>query len=281
MIGNYNIMLKVNQLRYLFLNLFLINNFSQLLSNSVPLIITNSNQDELLLHAPIKFSPSGMNCFLKHSYNHPKYQTDILPHNSGHLIQMLEHGLQTNQDYEYMIAAFRLFRQKISGCQYISATELERITHLVPIIISRYLDQKPSYQAKSKVRKLKNLALRLVENCLCKTLWDSTEPDQMLKELVTIGNQLELFIPTKLIDDADDLNDLLHMLIDRFIYVLDLVGSDLPPSFYADLKQRLDATSWVKITEIEDLIYTKMDKINQALLRGKVKNSLFQNCGVM
>lgn len=242
------------------------------MSNQAPYIITSSTQDELILHAPIKFTTNGINCFLKHTYNHPKYSAEILPHNTGHLIQMLQHGQSTGQDHEYMIAVLRLFRQKISSCTYISAAELERITALFPPIFYDYLKPKPN--SKSKTHKLKNLAVRLIENCLGKTLWDSSDPSRMLKELITIGNQLENMYKSTLIDDPDDLNDLLHMLIDRFIYVIDLIGADLPSTFYKDLKQQLELAPWMQIAEIEDLVHTKKDKIHQALLRGQIKGHL-------
>lgn len=275
------IVLTINHKHKFFIILYLINSFSQLLSNTNPIIINSCSNDELFLHAPIKFTPSGINCFLKHTYNHPEYANTIVPHNTCHFMQLLEHGKNTKQDHDYILAVLRLFRQKISGTDYISANEVERIITYLPTILENYLDPKKARHHKSSCRKLRNLIVHLVENCLSKTLWDCDNADKMAQQLLQIGRNLENMLNAKIISDQDDLNDLIHILVDRFIYVIDLAGADLPISFYDNLKKQLDDASWMKLPEIEDLIDTKLQKIERAFLKNKVKSQANQSFGII
>lgn len=275
------IVLKTNYKNKLFIICYLINNFSGLLSNTSPIIINSCSNDELFLHSPIKFSSSGINCFLKHTYNHPAYANTIVPHNTCHFMQLLEHGKNSKQDHDYILAVLRLFRQKISSADYMSANEVERITSYVPTILESYLDEKQARQNKSSCRKLKNLIVHLVENCLSKTLWDCSNTEVMAQQLLQIGNNLENMLNANLIADQDDLNDLIHILIDRFIYVIDLAGADLPSSFYDNLKKQLDQATWMKLPEIEDLIDTKLQKIERAFLKNKIKAQANESFGII
>jgi len=270
-------MFKINRKKQLIVVLYLINNFSTLLSNPKPIIINNINNDELILHSPIKFTANGINCFLKHTYNHPQYASTIVPHNTGHFIQLLEHGKDTKQDHDYILAVLRLFRQKVSEADYISAAELERITTFVPTILEEYLDIKHTRHNKAGSRKIKHVIGHLVENCLSKTLWDIQDPELTIKQFIQIGNNLENMLNAKIIADQDDLNDIIHILVDRFIYVINLASGDLPTSFYEDLKKKLDPISWMKIDEIEDLVDTKLQKMERALFRGKIKSEIKSN----
>ena len=251
------------------------------MSNHPAIIVSNISNDEMILHSPIKFTASGINCFLKHTYNHPKYASDIVPHNTGHFMQLLEHGSSTKQDHDYMIAVIRLFRQKISAANYISAAETERITTFVPTILANYLDLKQARHNRSACRKLKRLMVHLVENCLAKTLWDCENQELMTTQCLKIGNNLENMHHANIITDQDDLNDMVHMLIDRFIYVVGLAGTNLPISFYEELKKQLNLASWMHIAEIEDLVDTKLQKINNAFLTSKIKSHAAEAFGIL
>jgi hypothetical protein len=196
-------------------------------------------------------------------------------------MQLLEHGKNSKQDHDYILAVLRLFRQKISGTDYISASETERITTFIPTILESYLDLKQARTHKVACRKLKSVIVHLVENCLSKTLWDLDNPDTMAKQFLQIGTNLENMLNANIIADQDDLNDLVHILVDRFIYVLDLAGADLPTAFYDNLKKQLDNTSWMKLPEIEDLVDTKLQKIERAFLKNKIKAHANEKFGIL
>lgn len=251
------------------------------MSNSSHIMLNNLHHDEFLLHSPIKFTPHGINNFLSITYNHPKYATEILPHNTGHFMQLLEHGCLTHQDSDYMQAVMHLFRQKLSSIEYLSASELERITSLVPAILANYLDPKNHNYSKKNSRKLKNLFVHIIENCLHKALWDCQNGDLMITQLLNIGNNLENITRAGIIEDQDDLNDLIHVFIDRFIYVIGIGGAELPITFYNDLKIKLNQASWMQLPEVETLIQTKLNKIDKAFLTSKIKSQAADKFGIL
>lgn len=261
--------------------LYLINNFSHLLSNQAPLLVNNLNQDEFMLHSPLKFTATGINNFLTHTYNHPKYASEIVPHNTGHFMQLLEHGQISHQDCDYMLAVLRLLRQKINATNYMNATELERITSLVPSLLVDFLDPRGPNYRKQNSRKLKNLLVHIIESCLSKTLWDCSEPELITKQLIKIGNNLENLTRAQIITDEDELNDLIHNLLDRFIYVLSLAGTELPIAFYDELSNQLHQLSWMQIPEIEAAIDSKLKKIDQAFLKSRIKVQASENFGIL
>ena len=76
-------------------------------------------------------------------------------------MQLLEHGKNSKQDHDYILAVLRLFRQKISSTEYMSANEVERITTFIPTILESYLDLKQARHNKAASRKLKNV----ITNC--------------------------------------------------------------------------------------------------------------------
>lgn len=273
-------MFKIN-FTYIVLISYLINNFSQLLSNPAPIIVNNLNNDEFLLHSPLRFTTNGINNFLTYTYNHPKYASEIVPHNTGHFMQLLEHGKISKQDSDYMIAVLRLLRQKISATEYMSAAELERITSVIPTILIDYMDPKSPIYHKTSSRKLKNVLIHVIENCLNKTLWNSSEAEQMTSQLIKIGNNLANLERAGIIADEDDLNDLIHSLLDRFIYVLSLSSNNLPLSFYEELSKQLHQAAWMKIAEIESAIDSKIKKVEQAFLKSKLKSHASETLGIV
>ncbi len=251
------------------------------MSNQTPIIINNLTHDEFMLHSPLRFTSTGISNFLSHTYNHPKYAREIVPHNTGHFLPLLEHGQNTNQDSDYILAVLRLLRQKISATEYMSATELERITSLVPSILADYLNPKGKNYQKVSCRKIKNLLVHVIENCLNKTLWDCSEPELVIKQLIKIGHNLENLTQIKIIEDLDDLNDLIHSLVDRFIYVLSIAGQDLPISFYEDLSKQLHSASWMNLPEVETGIDSKLKKIDHAFLKSHIKSTASEAFGIL
>jgi hypothetical protein len=233
--------------------------------------LSNNLSDCFVLHSPIQFTSDGIQNFLKHTYNHTQYASTILPHNTGHFLQLLEYGQKKHQDQEYMLAVIRLFRQKISSSDFLSATEVERVTKLLPSLLNDHLQIKIPLAANNN--KLNHVGLRLVENCLNKTLWSGTSPQTIWKQFIAIGNNLEQMYKTnRIILDLDDLNDTLHILVDRLIYTIKLLEDELPDSFYAELNKQIQtAPTWLEIDELEDLVDSKIHKIKKTILQTQVK----------
>ncbi len=106
-------------------------------TNDGPIIISETDQQENdLFFTKIKFTPIGIQDFLKKVYNHPDFATKILPNNpSYHLVQFLEFGIRTEQDPNYLKQVLRLFHQKFKTVEYISAEQLTKtITTMISLL---------------------------------------------------------------------------------------------------------------------------------------------------
>ena len=88
-----------------------------------------------LFYLPIKFTRSGIRCFLKHVFNRPEYATEFLPYNFTHVLQFLEYGKKTEQTAVYMQSIIRLFYNKIKATHFITSYALHEFLEPLPNFI--------------------------------------------------------------------------------------------------------------------------------------------------
>ena len=117
-------------LAYIFVNSIIANHENQE-QIYVPLnTLDKSNTDiqsfDTDLLAPVKFTPDGIQEFLRHVFDNPKYAKEIFPNSMNHFLQFIEFGVKTNQGREYLEQVIRLFRQKVMCSEYVCAREVAR-----------------------------------------------------------------------------------------------------------------------------------------------------------
>lgn len=73
--------------------------------------------------------------------------------------------------------------------------------------------------------------------------------------------------------NQDELDDLLKSLVERFVYFLELVGSDLSLETIEAIKQELEESTLVlnMVDEQEEFLETKIERIKSALLETEAK----------
>lgn len=96
-------------------------------------------QDPLTLFCtPVKFTRSGVRCFLKHVFNRAEYCQEYYPHSFSHVIEFLEYGNRTQQDLEYIISTLRLFNNKLKGSRFVTANAYSTFLDQLPSTIAPY-----------------------------------------------------------------------------------------------------------------------------------------------
>lgn len=95
-----------------------------------------------LFCTPVKFTRSGMRCFLKHIFNRGGYCEDFYPHSFSHVIEFLQYGNQTKQDIEYIISTLRLFNNKLKGSRFVTANAYSSFLGQLADVIEPYCKQK-------------------------------------------------------------------------------------------------------------------------------------------
>jgi len=88
---------------------------------------------------PIIFNPMGINSFLTSIYNRPDYGTEFLPNNFSHLLQFLQHGIDTQQGASYAQSVVKLFSNKIKSGSYVNAYVFNDMLGALGTILPHYM----------------------------------------------------------------------------------------------------------------------------------------------
>jgi len=91
-----------------------------------------------VFYLPIKFTRTGIRCFLKHAFNRPEYATEFLPYNFTHIVQFLEYGSKTEQSIIYMQSIVRLFYNKLKATHFITSYALHEFLKPLPRLLQTY-----------------------------------------------------------------------------------------------------------------------------------------------
>lgn len=162
-------------------------------------------------NTPIKFSSSGITCFLKHTYNCPEYAQDFLPNNFAHILQFFEYGNNTHQPREYIKSIMRLFTNKLKASTYVNAYAFSDMLEQLPLLLEGYFTIDISRAIDSLHKKINNV---LYESFLSKFSSFKKEPDAFFnnisQEIIHIINQNDQII------DNVNAQELRHSLI-RFL----------------------------------------------------------------
>lgn len=87
-----------------------------------------------MLYSPIKFSKSGLNCFLRHVFNNIEYP-DFFMHDMRHITEFLRWGKDSGQQRAYMKSAFRLFDTMRRKTYCFNAWAVESFLQELPSLI--------------------------------------------------------------------------------------------------------------------------------------------------
>ncbi len=151
------------------------------------------NDSDKLLDAfcrPVKFTRSGMRCFLKHNFSRREYAEEFLPHNFCHFIEFLEFGKDSNQNNMYIQSTIRLFSNKVKACNYVCADAVDNLLERLPNLLKNYFVKKPASlftEAKNSIKRI------LYSMFLSKFSFFKQDPDHFFDELSsdimeTLGN---------------------------------------------------------------------------------------------
>ncbi|MGE0009483.1 MAG: hypothetical protein AB7F19_02990 [Candidatus Babeliales bacterium] len=153
-------------------------------------------QDPLTLFcSPVKFTRSGVRCFLKHVLNRAEYCQDFYPHSFSHVIEFLEYGNRTEQDLEYIISTLRLFNNKLKGSRFVTATAYSTFLEQLPATIATYAKPKEESVWENIQKSIKSI---LYNSFLTRFSFFKEEPDTFFND---ITEQITQAVSQELIED--------------------------------------------------------------------------------
>lgn len=110
-----------------------------------------------LFCAPIKFTQTGIQYYLRNVYSHPAYARDYLPHSLSDFIQFLIYGKNTQQNRVFILSVIRLFLNKIKASPYLSAYSFCDMLEQLPPLLKDYCDDSHKNYLNDLQKTLKNI----------------------------------------------------------------------------------------------------------------------------
>lgn len=127
-------------------------------------------------------------------------------------------------------------------------------------------------QTEVDLEQLRQGTIKFLEITLNKVLWTPLDQNEVWTSVKTISLKLEELTKHSIINQ-DELDDLFQSLVERFIYFLDLAGSDLPLDLITTINQEINEKKLLFLTfeEQEEFIIPKAERLQRALEKAKTK----------
>lgn len=134
-----------------------------------------------------------------------------------------------------------------------------------------------------KAQYSKLLIIRFLETGISKLLWMAEDSVYTWQEFKKLGDQLMEMRKADIIFDDLDLNEVSKCLVERFTYFLDIVGDELPNSFFEQARNELftQKLSWLELSELEEGLTTKSDLLRNALMQAQIKAEAKRTLGIV
>jgi hypothetical protein len=130
---------------------------------------------------------------------------------------------------------------------------------------------------------LKSMILRFVEYACSKLVWFVEDQPDIWTQFNQTCNTLCKLREKNIIEDIDDINDLIHSALARFMLVLDIRGSVLPKEFYekAYNETQQNTQAWLNIEEQDEMMKTKKETLLSALKAAHAKSMAREKYGII
>lgn len=173
------------------------------------------------------------------------------------------------------------FKESVNNALYVQFSSQFDFFKSSPELFLSELAQHITDLAEQEINteRMRTATKRFLEMGLNKLVWHPEEHDKIWPSIKKITGQLAALMEHNILDDANDLDELYWTTIHRFNYFLDLVGTNMPISFYEDIKRDLQDSQLPLLTlEEQDIcIQTKKECLLYGLLQAEAKTRAFQH----
>lgn len=83
-------------------------------------------------------NPATLLSSIQKELRDPKYRQETLPNNFSYLLQLLEHGVKTNQPHDYAQNVFRLFGKLLKGAEYVNSYVFSTLMQQLPALLKHH-----------------------------------------------------------------------------------------------------------------------------------------------
>jgi hypothetical protein len=120
--------------------------------------------------------------------------------------------------------------------------------------------------------RLRGVIFRLVDLLVSRTVWFVQQPESIWPSVLQAAHSISLLCSNGMITHLDDVDELHHSLITRFISFIDQCGHSLSVAWYTSLENDLTQglVPFLETPELDGGITSKKELLMNALARGKV-----------
>ncbi len=118
------------------------------------------------------------------------------------------------------------------------------------------------YIPESSIQELRTMFIRFLEVGLNKLVWHPKDGVETWKSVKSIAEHLADLVEHNILDDVEDLNDLYIVLLERYIFFIDINAKSLPRKFYRYIKEEITQNSIIllELEEQEEFIEPKAQR---------------------
>lgn len=131
--------------------------------------------------------------------------------------------------------------------------------------------------------RLRNQTTTFLEQVIGKTMWYPQNFESIWDSVITMAHNIHLLGANGVLNHLDDLDSLHWSLVHRFSFFLDTYGSQLPRSFFEQIRIAIDnhQALFLEGAEVDEMITTKKDTLRAALNRAEAKAIAFSQRGII
>lgn len=201
------------------------------------------------------------------------FETKITPTGSLNLIRENVEDL--------LLSQFNKRQQEIKSRPdvFISKVSYD-ITNLVKSKLAVIRQEEEDHEFREKLR---TMIIRFLDMAIGKTFWYTDSYQSIWPSFLSIADNLYMTGRRKIINDQDNLDELWHSLVTRFVWWLDVKGSELPVEFYKQIEDDLhnNVVFFLEVPEQDEGIIRKKDLLAEAVIKAKAKAIAYEHAGVI
>jgi len=133
-------------------------------------------------------------------------------------------------------------------------------------------------QEELMLEQLRQSIIRFCEIALSKLVWDPTAHEQTWFTTKRIAEQLAKLLEYNILDDTNDLEDLYLTLLNRYCYFIELTATDMPASFFAEIRNDLKSNDIVlfAVADQDEFLESKLSYLQRTLIEAETTAYRYQ-----
>lgn len=114
--------------------------------------------------------------------------------------------------------------------------------------------------------------VKFLETILAKTIWSIEDQSETIDDFLQIGDSVLRLYKSGAISEKGNLQDILKLLTERFVYFVSICSDHLNDSFFEEAESKIFNfnVEWLNVEEPEAELIPKIERLRTAMIKSKV-----------